>query len=65
MDKEKMIDDIIAMLDNGVASGQHHINVKIDEEQENEKNVTVGCADCSINPMACSIPTMLLDDEDE
>ena len=29
-DKEKMIDDIVAMLDNSVKKGDGHINVVID-----------------------------------
>ena len=33
-DKEKMIDDIVAMLDNSVKKGDGHINVVIDENQE-------------------------------
>ena len=32
-DKEKMIDDIVAMLDNSVKKGDGHINVVIDENQ--------------------------------
>ena len=55
-DKEKMIDDIVAMLDNSVKKGDGHINVVIDENQKDSKEVTRGCADCSVNPMACSVP---------
>ena len=49
-DKEKMIDDIVAMLDNSVKKGDGHINVVIDENQKDSKEVTRGCADCSVNP---------------
>ena len=45
-DKEKMIDDIVAMLDNS-------------------KEVTRGCADCSVNPMACSVPTIELPGDED
>ena len=65
MDKEKMIDDIIAMLDNGVKNGEGHINVKVDQEQEDLKDVTKGCADCSTNPMACSVPTIELPGDED
>ena len=59
-DKEKMIDDIVAMLDNSVKKGDGHINVVIDE-----KEVTRGCADCSVNPMACSVPTIELPGDED
>lgn len=65
MDKEKMIDDIIAMLDNGVKNGEGHINVKVDQEQEDSKDVKKGCADCSVNPMACSVPTIELPGDED
>ena len=42
-DKEKMIDDIVAMLDNSVKKGDGHINVVIDENQKDSKEVTRGC----------------------
>ena len=32
MDKEKMINDIVAMLDNGVKRGDGHINVKVNPD---------------------------------
>lgn len=65
MNKDKMIDDIVAMLDAGVVKGQGHINVKVEEEQKEEKNVVNGDCDCSANSMACAVPTMILDDDDE
>lgn len=65
MDKNKMIDDIVAMLDSSVQRGDGHINVKIDETQEESKDITRGCADCSVNPMACSVPTIELPGDDE
>lgn len=65
MDKNKMIDDIVAMLDGSVQSGEGHINVKVDEEQQDAKEVTKGCADCSTNPMACSVPTIELPGDED
>lgn len=65
MDKNKMIDDIVAMLDAGVTKGQGHINVKVSEEQGEEKKVVNGSCDCSMNSMACAVPTMILEDDDE
>lgn len=35
MDNDKMIDDIVAMLDAGVAKGQGHINVKVEDQECN------------------------------
>ena len=57
-DKEKMIDDIVAMLDNSVKK-------VIDENQKDSKEVTRGCADCSVNPMACSVPTIELPGDED
>ena len=65
MDKEKMIDDIVAMLDGSVKRGDGHINVKVDEEQQSSTETVRGCADCSSNPTACSIPTMELPGDEE
>ena len=65
MDKEKMIDDIVAMLDGNVSKGDGHINVKVDENVNSHSEVTRGCADCSINPTACSVPTIELPGDDE
>lgn len=71
MDKEKMIDDIVAMLDGSMAKGDGHINVKVNEVVEGakdvkkDKSVIRGCAECSINPTACSIPTAELPGDDE
>ena len=64
-DKEKMIDDIVAMLDNSVKKGDGHINVVIDENQKDSKEATRGCADCSVNPMACSVPTIELPGDED
>ncbi|TCL61018.1 hypothetical protein EDD76_101115 [Kineothrix alysoides] len=59
MDEKTMIDDIVKMLDSGVAQGVGHINVDVDNSQEESKNVqTLGCTDCSRTPLACSVPTL-------
>lgn len=71
MDKEKMINDIVAMLDNGVKRGDGHINVKVNPDTDeakgvkDEKSVTRGTAECSINPMPCCAPTEILPGDDE
>ncbi len=71
MDKEKMIDDIVAMLDGSMEKGDGHINVKVNEVVQGEndvkkdKSVIRGCAECSINPTACSVPTAELPGDDE
>ena len=65
MDKEKMIDDIVAMLDGSIIKGDGHINVKVNERVESSKEVVRGCAECSANPTACSIPTAELPGDDE
>ncbi len=59
MDDKKMIDDLINMLDSGMANGVGHVNVDCDEGEEEAKNVqTMGCTDCSRTPLACSVPTL-------
>lgn len=66
MEKEQMIEDIIAMIDGTMAEGAGHVNVKIDENGKIEKEVkTMGCTDCSINSMPCQVPTIFLDGEDD
>ena len=64
MDKDKMIEDIVAMLDGSVKKGDGHINVQVNEVEE-EKSVTRGSAENSINPMPCCMPTIELPDDDK
>lgn len=59
MDDNKMIDDLVKMLDSGMAMGVGHVNVDYDETKDDTKNVqTMGCTDCSRTPLACSVPTL-------
>ena len=59
MDDKKMIEDLVKMLDSGMANGVGHINVECNEQAEQSKNVqTMGCTDCSRTPLACSVPTL-------
>ncbi|MGN1198320.1 MAG: hypothetical protein ACI4TA_12045 [Acetatifactor sp.] len=59
MDENKMVDDLIKMLDSGMTEGVGHVNVDYSEEAKQPKNVqTMGCADCSRTPLACSVPTL-------
>ena len=48
MDEDKMIDDLVKMLDSGMTEGVGHVNVDCDQ----------GCTDCSRTPLACSVPTL-------
>ena len=55
-----MIDDIVKMLDGGMAGGIGHVNIEVNEDISDSKNVqTMGCTDCSRAPLACSVPTLL------
>lgn len=57
MDEANMIEDLIKMLDSGMANGVGHVNVETQEAAS--KNVqTMGCTDCSRTPLACSVPTL-------
>ena len=59
MDDKKMVDDLVKMLDSGMAMVVGHVNVDYDEESKQSKNVqTMGCTDCSRTPLACSVPTL-------
>ena len=59
MDDNKMIDDLVKMLDSGMAMGVGHVNVDYNETKEKSKEVqTMGCTDCSRTPLACSVPTL-------
>ena len=59
MDNEKMVDDLVKMLDSGMAEGVGHVNVDCDQQVEQSKSVqTMGCTDCSRTPLACSVPTL-------
>ncbi len=58
MDQKEMIDNLVKMLDAGVANGVGHVNVDTDELTSGKTVETMGCADCSKNPFACSVPTL-------
>ncbi len=59
MNENAMIDDLIKMLDSGIANGVGHVNVDFNAQETQSKNVqTMGCTDCSRTPLACSVPTL-------
>ena len=58
MDEQNMIDDLVKMLDAGMASGMGHINVDREDTQKTKSVQTMGCSDCSRTPLACSVPTL-------
>ncbi len=59
MDDKTMIDDLVKMLDSGMAMGVGHVNVDTSAVEEQSKTVqTMGCTDCSRTPLACSVPTL-------
>ena len=59
MDENKMIEDLVKMLDSGMSKGVRHVNVEYDAEEKQSRNVqTMGCTDCSRTPLACSVPTL-------
>ena len=56
---DKQIEDLVKMLDSGMAGGVGHVNVDVSDEVSGFKNVeTMGCTDCSRTPLACSVPTL-------
>ena len=59
MDDKAMIDDLVKMLDAGMANGIGHVNIDYDDDNTKDKSVeTLGCTDCSRTPLACSVPTL-------
>ncbi|MBR6381372.1 MAG: hypothetical protein IKS07_06850 [Lachnospiraceae bacterium] len=59
MDQKDMIDDLVSMLDAGMAKGMGHVNVDTSDDQASVRDVTtMGCTDCSRTPLACSVPTL-------
>ena len=59
MDEKNMIDDLVKMLDSGMAMGVGHVNVDTDAASSQSKDVqTMGCTDCSRAPLASSVPTL-------
>lgn len=59
MDQNAMIEDLVKMLDSGIANGVGHVNVEFDKDTSDSKTVqTMGCTDCSRTPLACSVPTL-------
>ena len=56
---DKMVDDLVKMLDSGFSNGVGHVNVGQDVAEEALLTVqTMGCTDCSRTPLACSVPTL-------
>lgn len=58
MDEKDMIDDLVKMLDAGMAKGTGHVNVDCNTEETSKQVQTMGCTDCSRTPLACSVPTL-------
>ena len=58
MDEKNMIDDLVRMLDEGMAHGMGHVNVDTQDDASSKNVQTLGCTDCSRTPLACSVPTL-------
>ncbi len=60
MEDKKLLDDIVAMLDNFMTEGGGHMNIDVNTlNTETQKTVQqLGCTDCSSNDMACQVPTL-------
>ncbi len=56
MDRDKDIDEIVRLLDSGMAGGAGHINLTVDESAV-KTEVTVTQNVCGKN-MACQVPTL-------
>ena len=59
MTDDQMIADLVAQLDSGFSKGVGHVNVDVDDTaSQGRQTQTMGCADCSRTPLACSVPTL-------
>ncbi|MBQ7839162.1 MAG: hypothetical protein IJ390_01545 [Lachnospiraceae bacterium] len=58
MSESEMVDDLIKMLDAGMANGTGHVNVDCGDGKSSKEVQTLGCTDCSRTPLACSVPTL-------
>lgn len=53
------VEELVKMLDSGMAMGVGHVNVDTDLASDEAARVqTMGCTDCSRTPLACSVPTL-------
>ncbi|BBF44502.1 hypothetical protein lbkm_3215 [Lachnospiraceae bacterium KM106-2] len=59
MNKDKKVEDIVAMLDNFMQNGGGHMNITVqDTQSETIKINTFKSSDCAAGNMACSVPTL-------
>lgn len=61
MKNDTLIDDIVALLDQSVANGTGHLNIKVDSantEDITKRVDTLGCLDCTNGNLACNVPTL-------
>jgi hypothetical protein len=62
MEKETLIDDIVALLDNSVSKGTNHLNIAVestnDLEQLKQSINTLSSTDCTSGNLACRIPNL-------
>lgn len=79
MSQDRLIEDIIAQLDQSIQKGVGHVNVSVNAQQvfvekinKNDETLikkveTVGCLDCEVQNLACKTPTLMegLDTEKE
>lgn len=75
MNKEKQIDDLVALLDNFMSNNGGHMNVTVDDsgniqtdgETVEEASIkTMNSLDCASGDLACQVPTLFegMDNED-
>lgn len=58
-DKKKLVeDDIVAMLDNFMASGGGHMNVDVNADSLNKQVQEMKSSECNSKNMACQVPTL-------
>lgn len=67
MADQKEIDELVKMLDQNMAQGSGHVNIKVNDPShiEIESVNVVSKMDCDIGDTACKIPNLPMDDDDD
>ena len=67
MNKDKKVQDLVAMLDQLMSQGGGHVEVKVEDADAPITVETTRNTDCSLGNKACNIPTLHqgIDDEKE
>ncbi len=55
---DSRVDDIVAMLDQFVADGGGHMNIRVEEDGSVKQEIRTNSTDCASGDLACKIPNL-------